>query len=465
MATPVVVFVAVALYISVGFLEQSALPAFLAHVELVAHPNATKDELSVAVTSHMAVCATSLGVLAVGVAGWSGRLSDLFGRRTMAFAPAAGQAVGMILVAAAAYLEADWKYIAAAWAAQGLCGGPFVFLSAAFAYIADSGKASQRGRAFSALDSLLLYVACVGPLVGSLVVSKVGFSGAFALCATVYLAAAVTFLLAPPSPKPPAKPSTACRAWLRTSTPALLWKTLWIPKLNGLCIAFVIAVGGLNGGAISMVYYGQRYLNWGQQEIGYYMVAFSATGATYILGLHPALSWLLGRRISDLAMVRCAYFGPVLYFVVLALAASGVLPRPDILAYAAMPLLSLGSLALPHFRALFSIAQPDYAQGEQLAFVAALESTPLLYAAPIASAAFQACLHHPSVVLLGCTVLPIVAILLLWLVVRPFPEQTTLLDAGTDTSDHAPALLINEHGGAEPLPPPTTTSSRRANAP
>jgi len=31
MATPVVVFVAVALYISVGFLEQSALPAFLAH--------------------------------------------------------------------------------------------------------------------------------------------------------------------------------------------------------------------------------------------------------------------------------------------------------------------------------------------------------------------------------------------------------------------------------------------------
>ena len=92
------VFLAVAVYISVGFLEQSALPAFLAHVALLANSSATKDEISEAVTSHMAVCTLSLGVIAVGVAGWAGRLSDKFGRRTMAVLPAAGQSLGMVFL-------------------------------------------------------------------------------------------------------------------------------------------------------------------------------------------------------------------------------------------------------------------------------------------------------------------------------------------------------------------------------
>ena len=83
-STPIHVFVAVAIYISVGFLEQSALPAFLADVEIKKFPNATKDQISLAVTGHMAMCTLSLGILAVIVAGWAGRLSDRFGRRTMA---------------------------------------------------------------------------------------------------------------------------------------------------------------------------------------------------------------------------------------------------------------------------------------------------------------------------------------------------------------------------------------------
>ena len=95
MPSTMTVFVAVAIYISVGVIEQSALPAFLAHAEIIASPNATKDDIERAVTSHMGVCRAWSGALAVAVAGWAGRLSDRFGRRPMAFFPALGQAVAM----------------------------------------------------------------------------------------------------------------------------------------------------------------------------------------------------------------------------------------------------------------------------------------------------------------------------------------------------------------------------------
>ena len=418
------VFIAVAVYISVGFLEQSALPSFLAHVEVVAHPNATMDEISHAVTSHMAACSLSLGLFAVTVAGWAGRLSDRFGRRSMAVIPAVGQAIGMALVALAAYYELDWRYVVAAWAAQGLFGGPFVFLAAAFAYLADHKKseaAKERGRAFAALDSLLLFVAAVGPFVGGLLVRKVGFSGAFGLCALIYFAAALAFALAPPSPQRPAQPSSTCNAWLLSSTPALLWRMLRTPKMRPLCAAFLLAMGGLNGGAISVVFYGQRYLGWGQQQIGYYIGAFSVLGGLMIVCVHPTASWLLGRPISDLTMVRFAYILPLAYFMLLA-----ALPRKDVLVFALLPLFAAGPTALPHFRALFSRARPDDAQGEQMSLVAALESLPQLYSAPLASLAFNLLLHQPWIVLLGAGILPIGAMLVLWL--------------GVSQRDHAPQL-------------------------
>ena len=203
-SAPTIVFLAVAIYISVGFLEQSALPSFLAHVALLSNRSASPDDVSHAVTSHMGICSLSLGVMAVIVAGWAGRLSDLFGRRLMAFLPAIAQAAAVAFLSVAAFLELGWQYTAVAWALQGLCGGPFVFLAAAFAYLADHKRdrqAGERGRAFSMLDSMLLLVASVGPLVGSALVARVGYAGAFAACSLVYTAAALVFVLAPPSPQ------------------------------------------------------------------------------------------------------------------------------------------------------------------------------------------------------------------------------------------------------------------------
>ena len=431
-----VVLFAVAVYISVGFLELSALAPFLEHVEQISHPNATRDDIASAVAAHTAACTLALGVGAVTVAGWAGRLSDRFGRRRMAAIPAACQCVAMTMVSFAAYNELGWRWIVLGWALQGLCGGPFVFLASAFAYVADHKRqeaASQRGRAFSALDGLLLLVASAGPLVGSVLVVRVGYWGVFATCAAAYAIASCTFLLAPPSPQPPAQPLTACGAWLGTSTPVLLWRMFRDPKMRALCVAFALALGGMNGGALTLVFYGLHYLGWRQQEVSTFTAAFTASGAILIAIVHPLLCRVLGRKVTDLSMIRGAYLGPILYFGLL-----GLLPRPDIVIFALLPLFALGPVGLPHFRACFSLSKADDAQGEQLAAVAALESLPALYAAPVASLAFAQFLHQPRVVLLGCTLLPLAAVVLLW-------------------------VGVHEHrdAGVEPLTAPTATHAQQ----
>lgn len=191
------------------------------------------------------------------------------------------------------------------------------------------------------------------------------------------------------------------------------------PRLNILCLAFLLAMGGLNGGAMTVVFFGQRYLGWQQQQIGTYIAIFSATGGLFNLILHPLISKITGRRPSDLTMVRCAYVGPVMYFAIL----SAMSKHASTLAYALLPLFSLGATATPHFRGLFSRAQADEAQGEQMALVAALESLPNLYASPLASLGFRACLHTPWMVLVGAgVVLPSTAILTLWLCVGSPPQ-------------------------------------------
>ena len=208
--------------------------------------------------------------------------------------------------------------------------------------------------------------------------------------------------------------------------------------VNVLCVCFLLALSGLQGGAISVVYYGQRYLDWGPSQLGYYVAGFSLSGGAMIVVVHPLVSALLGRRLTDLAMVRAVYLGPAAYFLLLAL-----LPNKGTLAFALLPLFGLGPCALPHFRALFAASRPDEALGETLALVAALESLPQLIASPLASLAFAAFLHTPSVVLVGCAALPLVATLGLWALFRTPARAIVDVDA--------PPLLaaaINVHNAA-----------------
>ena len=136
-----------------------------------------------------------------------------------------------------------------------MCGGPYLYLAAAFAYLADFRQRQQRARTFAILDGLLLFIASFGPLVAALLVAKIGYWGMFSTCSAVYALAASAFLLAPPSPqRPAAQPSdNQCREWALTSTPVLLWRMLRTRQLNVVCLAFALSLSGTQAGAITMV--------------------------------------------------------------------------------------------------------------------------------------------------------------------------------------------------------------------
>ena len=89
------------------------------------------------VAERIAIFSFANAIPAVFVAGWAGKLSDHFGRRRCAALPALGQAAGMLLLAVAAHLNLSWQWSLVGWTVTGLLGGPYVFLAAAFAYIAD----------------------------------------------------------------------------------------------------------------------------------------------------------------------------------------------------------------------------------------------------------------------------------------------------------------------------------------
>mmetsp|Transcript_9499 Transcript_9499/g.31591 ORF Transcript_9499/g.31591 Transcript_9499/m.31591 type:complete len:502 (-) Transcript_9499:666-2171(-) len=408
-------YIGVLSYFSVAFMAVSGLPAYIMDIVQRDHPRASRDEVAKMTAYLTAIFSFSNACSALLVAGWAGKLSDHFGRRRCAAVPALGQAIGMGLLALAAHLRLSWQWSLAAWVTTGLLGGPYVFLSAAFAYIADFTRISGRGKAFSRLDAIILYVACVGPVLGGPLVARLGFVGLWGISASMYAISAAFFAIAPPSPQ--VVPPPASRAeWARSFTPVLLFRMVSDARgrMAPLALAFLLATGGVQAGVQAFILYAQRYLDWKEEMIGLFVAPFSALGATMLLVAHPLATFVLKRPPTDLSMVRAAYFGPVLYFSLLAAFPSHAEP----IAFGAMPLLSAGACALPHFRALFSASRPQAQQGEQMALVAALESLPALYATPLIAVAFSALIHTPNRVFLLCNAVLGMAILLL-MCIRP----------------------------------------------
>jgi len=146
-------YIGVLSYFSVAFMAVSGLPAYIMDIVQRDHPRASRDEVAKMTAYLTAIFSFSNACSALLVAGWAGKLSDHFGRRRCAAVPALGQAIGMGLLALAAHLRLSWQWSLAAWVTTGLLGGPYVFLSAAFAYIADFTRISGRGKAFSRLDA------------------------------------------------------------------------------------------------------------------------------------------------------------------------------------------------------------------------------------------------------------------------------------------------------------------------
>lgn len=441
-------YAAVLSYFSIAFLGVSGLPAFLMEQVETEDPGGTRDELSQRMALRLAVFQFSHGLCVFFVAGWAGKLSDHFGRRRCAALPALGQALGMTVLAFAAYTRVHWAWSLAGWTITGLLGGPYVFLSAAFAYIADFTSVRGRGKAFSWLDSLILYVACIGPLFGGELVSHLGFVGLWGLSALMFAISAALFATAPPSPQVLAPPPQ-CSEWLTSFTPVLLFRFMTAAncRLGALTVAFLLATGGVQGGVQAFILYAQRYLDWKEEQIGFFVAPFSALGATMILLVHPVATCLLRRPPSDLSMVRAAYFAPLVYFSLLAIFPSQAEP----IAYGALPLLTAGACALPHFRALFSAARPPEHQGEQMALVAALETLPQLFATPLVSVAFSALIHTPSLVFVICGAILAVVILLLFCL-----RESTLI--GPSREGQCNGGLREPLSAAQPVPPGERTT-------
>ena len=394
---------------------QSSLAPFFLSLAKHAEPSASKDELEKATAYHVSVATFTAGGLAVAVAGWAGRLSDRVGRRACALANITGQlAMALLLVLVASRPHLGWAYGAAAWGVQGLFGGAYVFLATMMASVADWYPPEERGAAFSGLEGSMLLVAAVGPLVGGQVVEHAGFAAAFALCAGGIFLSGVLFVLAPPSPQPPSPPMPGCTSWLRSSTPALLFRLCADRRLRLLSLAFLFGTGGLQGGALTFVLYAQRFLSWGAGDIGEYMSAFSGTCAALLLLNLAAVTWLCGRaRPSPLAYVRAGYAAPFLFFGLLAVIAGMAPDAIRVACWALLPLLCFGMLGMPYNRALFSAARPDDAQGETLALIAAIESLPSMYASPAGALLFASFEHQPWIVFGALSSLVLLAQLLL----------------------------------------------------
>jgi len=135
-------YVAVMAYFSVAFMGISGLPAFIMDFVERDNPGASRDEVAELVANRIAIFSFANACTAVFVAGWAGKLSDHFGRRRCAALPALGQATGMALLAVATHLKLSWHWSLVGWTVTGVLGGPYVFLAAAFAYIADFTRAS-----------------------------------------------------------------------------------------------------------------------------------------------------------------------------------------------------------------------------------------------------------------------------------------------------------------------------------
>tara|TARA_B110001452_G_scaffold136534_1_gene113497 strand:+ start:1189 stop:2259 length:1071 start_codon:yes stop_codon:yes gene_type:complete len=303
-----VIYCAVLAYFSVAFMGAALLPAFLEDIAVRDNPRMTKDEIAVAVSTQMGTCSLVNGVLSVAVAGWAGRLSDRFGRRRCAALPALGQAVGVALLSLSARLELSWRFVLLGWAITGSLGGPYVFLAASFAYIADWTKAARRGRAFAGIEGMMLYISAIGPLLAGQLIQATGFAGIWGLCSVMYATAAVLIgVVAPPSPQPPPQPAP-CISWLQASTPVLIGRLMLGPEraVKLLAAAFLLVLVGVQGGLQAFVLYSQRYLGWQEAQLGEYIALFSAIAATLILAATAVLPRLL------------SYFGRDMY----------VAPRP-----------------------------------------------------------------------------------------------------------------------------------------
>ena len=328
------IYAAVLPFTSASFLALSAFTPWLEVDVKKSYPEASPDDVAKMVASRSALFSFSHGVCSVCIAGWAGMLSDRFGRRICASLPAVGQAVGYSLLALVVWYDLGVYYALAAWTLTGALGGTFVFLAAAFAYIADFTRSGGRGRAFSRLDSIMLYVACIGPLFSGPLVAAVGYAGVWALAAGMYAVAALLFATAPPSPQP-AAPRASLGGWVHSFTPLLLLRLVSERRgqLLGLVLAFLLATGGVQAGVQGFVLYAQRYLGWGQDMLGLFSALFSALGATLILFVHPIACRLLGSAPSDLSMVRASYLLPLAYFAALAAlptAATEAAPSPPL---------------------------------------------------------------------------------------------------------------------------------------
>lgn len=188
---------------------------------------------------------------------WAGRFADTRGRRPLLIGGAAIAAVALLLTAHVPGL--GWLV-----ALRLLAGvGEAAVFTAIFAVIADLAPPSRLGEALS-YNSLALYLGLAGgPLLGELVVTRLGFAAGWYAAAALALGAALTFALVPESGAPD---PTAGR-------PPLIHRGS-VPVALGF-LASVVAMGGF------LAFAALRAEALGMERISLPLVAY---GATVVVG-------------------------------------------------------------------------------------------------------------------------------------------------------------------------------------
>ncbi len=327
--------------------------------------------------SRLSAVSVSSSLPTVIVAGWAGKFSDRFGRRLCAVLALAGGVVPIAGAAMVASCSLPWWWLLVFNISSGLGGGFFVFLATSFAYIADGVPPAGRGSAFAWLDAAIMGVGALAPALGGQLIKRLGFAWVYTGCAGIVVLAALLIVCAPPSAQP-AVPPYAWSEWAASFTPSLLLRRMRRDLRGGLSWAYVAFFLTMSANfTIPQIFllYAEQLLGWSASQIGDWLSIHFVVNALVVFAGNPVASLLLGRRASHIEMVRFSLVGPVTFGILLAALPSQTIPH---FCYAGLPLLALGFVSIPSFRAIFSSARDAAHQGEQLSLIAALESLPQL---------------------------------------------------------------------------------------
>ena len=288
-----------------------------------------------------------------------GALSDRFGRRPVLLASVATLAVDFLIMGLA---HSIWLL----FIGRALSGISGATLSTANAYIADTTSIENRGRAFGLVGAAFGLGFIFGPVIGGLlgdIDPRAPFLASAALCALNFLYGLLVL--------PESLPSENRRAFnIARANPlgaarhfAKLPKVVWFLIASG-----IFAVAHTVYPSTWSVHGEIRY-DWSPREIGISLGIVGVGAAVIQAGL---MGWIL-KRIGTVRTAVLGLCSTAISLIGFSMAGMGWM------AYAIIPISSLGGLSAPATNSLMSIVTPADAQGELQGAIASINALAMIF--------------------------------------------------------------------------------------